>query len=101
MTDFDWIAREIGETDAGEPVYEVQGRVTCTVVAEGLTKKEARLIAAAPKLLEACLAMIAWDDAEKNAKPFDEDGGAGFYQRIGMCQDAFNAAREAIKEATE
>lgn len=60
----------------------------------------ARLIAAAPELLGACLAMLAWDEAEKTAKPFDEDGGTGFYQRIAMCTEAFDKAREAIAKAT-
>lgn len=57
------------------------------------------LIAAAPDLLDACQAMIRWDDAEKNARPFDEDFGKGFYDRMDMCAEAFAKAREAITKA--
>lgn len=60
----------------------------------------ARLIAAAPELLEACQAMIAWDDAENNAKPYSDDNGVSFMGRIGLCRKAFQMARAAIQKAT-
>jgi hypothetical protein len=60
----------------------------------------ARLIAAAPDLLDACRAMVAWDAAENSAEPFDNDNGTGFYQRIALCREAFDKARAAIAKAT-
>lgn len=87
-----------GENTQGEPMF---WEVASYNLLRPEARANARLIAAAPELLEACLAMLAWDEAEKTAKPFDADGGAGFYQRIGMCQDAFDKARAAIAKATD
>ncbi len=67
---------------------------------EAETIANARIIAAAPALLEACLAIVEWDEAENNAKPFTDDGGAGFYARIGMCREAFEKAHAAIALTT-
>ena len=53
----------------------------------------ARLIAAAPELLEACLAMIEWDDREN-------DHAVDFYKRMELCELAFQKARAAIAKAT-
>ena len=53
----------------------------------------ARLIAAAPALLEACMAMIEWDDREK-------DHAVDFYKRTELCEIAFQKARAAITKAT-
>ena len=53
----------------------------------------ARLIAAAPELLEACMAMIEWDDREK-------DHAVDFYKRTELCEIAFQKARAAIAKAT-
>ena len=53
----------------------------------------ARLIAAAPELLEACLAMIEWDDREK-------DHAVDFYKRMELCEITFQKARAAIAKAT-
>lgn len=80
--------------------YDAVCVIGARLSAEGQADADARLIAAAPELLDACLAMLAWDEAEKTAKPFDEDGGTGFYQRIAMCTEAFDKAREAIAKAT-
>lgn len=69
---------------------------------EDFLREAAEVLAAAgaPELLEACQAMAAWDHAEKNAKPYDEDGGKGFYERMAMCAEAFDKARAAIAKAT-
>lgn len=57
------------------------------------TTSNARLIAAAPELLEACQAMIEWDDREKDhSNTFDE--------RMAQCSRAFDLARAAISKAT-
>src|SRR5699024_5782572 len=52
----------------------------------------AHLIAAAPDLLEACKAMIEWDDREK-------DHAVDFQSRMALCEQAFNLARAAIAKA--
>ncbi|KCB52897.1 hypothetical protein L537_3393 [Bordetella hinzii 1277] len=52
----------------------------------------ARLIAAAPELLEACMAMLEWDDREK-------DHAVDFYARMDLCRAAFDKARAAISKA--
>lgn len=54
---------------------------------------DARLIAAAPELLEACQAMVEWDDREK-------DHAVDFSARIALCEVAFEKARAAIVKAT-
>lgn len=59
----------------------------------------ARLIAAAPELLDACLAMIAWDDAEKGARPYEEDNGKGWRERLELCAASFEKARSAVAKA--
>ncbi len=53
----------------------------------------ARLIAAAPELLEACMAMLEWDDREK-------DHAVDFYAGMDLCRAAFDKARAAIAKAT-
>lgn len=53
----------------------------------------ARLIAAAPELLDACMAMIEWDDRER-------DHAVDFNARMDMCRAAFDKARAAISKAT-
>ena len=71
----------------------------------------ARLIAAAPDLLAACRAMIAWDDAEKQGPDYGTqtrdthpDGELiwrrwwGDQQRL--CERAFDTARDSIARAT-
>lgn len=50
-------------------------------------------------LLEACRAIVAWDEAEKNARAYEEDNGKAYWQRIAMCADAFDKAREALAKA--
>lgn len=53
----------------------------------------ARLIAAAPELLEACQAMIEWDARE-------QDHAVDFNARMALCRIAFDKARAAIAKAT-
>lgn len=57
------------------------------------TRANARLIAAAPELLDACMAMIEWDDRE-------QDHAVDFNARMDMCRAAFDKARAAIAKAT-
>ena len=52
----------------------------------------AHLIAAAPDLLEACVAMIEWDARE-------EDHAVDFHARMMLCKAAFQKARAAIAKA--
>lgn len=59
-----------------------------------------RLIAAAPDLLEACLTLIAWDDAENNAEAFDKDQGKAWRERQALCAASFEKARAALAKAT-
>ena len=54
----------------------------------------ARLIAAAPELLEASMKVLEWFEAE------DDHSKADFYQRIQMCSDAEEMIRAAIAKAT-
>lgn len=51
-------------------------------------------------LLDACKAMIAWDEAEKAARPWSEDGGKSWHERLDACALAFEKARAAIAKAT-
>lgn len=54
----------------------------------------ARLIAAAPELLEAAKLVLEWYEAE------DNHSGTDFYQRMQMCRDSEDAIRAAIAKAT-
>lgn len=56
-------------------------------------RANACLIASAPDLLEACRAMIEWDDREK-------DFAVDFSARMALCEAAFTKARAAIAKAT-
>lgn len=54
----------------------------------------ARLIAAAPELLEAAQLVIAWYEAE------EDHSKADFYKRMDMCRESEAAIRAAIAKAT-
>lgn len=56
-------------------------------------KNDARLIAAAPLMLEACRAMVEWDERER-------DHAVDFYARMELCRSAFEKTRAAIAAAT-
>ena len=86
-----WLMREsathVTVTNAlGDAVFHDDKRIPCVMA-------DARLIAAAPELLEACLAMIEWDDREK-------DHAVDFRKRMELCEQAFQKARAAIAKAT-
>lgn len=59
----------------------------------GTEEADALLIAAAPELLEACKAMLEWDDREK-------DHAVDFNARMVLCEQAFTKARAAIQKAS-
>lgn len=52
------------------------------------------------ELLDACKAIVAWDDAENSAPEYQSDGGAHWRWRQSLCVDAFDKARAAIAKAT-
>jgi len=70
-------------------------------VLDAETLRADRLLAAdtLEALLAACLRMVEWDEAEKAAKPFADDNGAAFYERMRMCRESFDLARAAIAKA--
>ncbi|RSE90774.1 hypothetical protein [Achromobacter aegrifaciens] len=57
-----------------------------------ITQANKHLIAAAPELLDACMAMLEWDDRE-------QDHAVDFYARMDLCRTAFDKARAAIAKA--
>jgi len=67
----------------------------CSVGGESLETKlaNARLIAAAPELLEACQKLVEWDAREK-------DHAISFRERIDLCDEAFKLMYAAIAKAT-
>lgn len=58
-------------------------------------KDDARLIAAAPELLEALQLFVAWSKEELNHTP-----GIGFWDRVEMFRELDEKAAEAIAKAT-
>lgn len=81
------IAVDAGDRGRGMAIAE-------TRVGSGNERANARLIAAAPELLEACLKLVEWDDREK-------DHAISFMARIDLCEEAFTAMRAAIAKATQ
>ena len=60
----------------------------------GSSEANARLIAAAPELLEAAKLVLAWYESE------DDHSKADFYERMEMCRASEMAIRAAIAKAT-
>lgn len=79
----------------GRPPYVIRGTEGGFVVV-GMTadrqEADARLISAAPELLEACMAMLEWDDRE-------QDHAVDFNARMDLCRAAFDKARAATAKA--
>ena len=99
-------AQEIFKAANGGQCFGVKSNATDSSVAwtNGRTVDEnisnARLIAAAPDLLEACLTLLAWDEAENNAEAFDKDQGKAWRERQALCAASFDKARAAVAKAT-
>ena len=75
-----YIRSEVAEDDPDTPDAE--------------KKANARLIAAAPELLEALQKFVAWSEAERNHE------GTTFWERVEMLRDLDDAAAAAIAKAT-
>lgn len=80
-------------------IHEADGKIVCVVPRDDKygrpyteTLAIAQLLAAAPKLLDACQAMIEWDARE-------QDHAVDFYARMDLCRLAFDKARAAIAKA--
>lgn len=89
---YHWVVRTSYEPSnggaCGHQVCEISSMNT------GTEEADARLIAAAPDLLEACLKLVEWDEREK-------DHAISFRARIDLCEEAFTAMRAAIAKATQ
>lgn len=70
---------------------ESEDQIICEIY--GGNREDARLIAAAPNLLEAAKMVIAWYEAE------DDHSKADFYKRLAMCRESEDALRDAIAKA--
>lgn len=82
-------------SDPGTTIYHRgQWGVYSDADSHGDAEADARLIAAAPDLLEACLKLVEWDDREK-------DHAISFMARIDLCEEAFTAMRAAIAKANQ
>jgi len=78
-----------------DAIYGADGRLIAHVFGDDAqAQADARLIAAAPELLEAAQMVIAWYEAE------DDHSKADFYERMQMCRDSESALRAAIAKAT-
>ena len=74
----------------------------CHELIHGLCEQRiAELEAEAERLRKACRAIVAWDKAEKSARPFDDDAGAAFTERCQLCYEAMRLAHDAVKEAND
>lgn len=91
-----WINAPFGDPTIGynfwDGLAEVYGSDDWPESGRKVAEANARLIAAAPELLQACEAMIEWDDRE-------EDHAVDFAARMALCERAFDLARAAIAKA--
>lgn len=87
-----WVAEFGDDIVIATPSCEI-AVVAYTLAQRGAHTANARLIAAAPELLEAVKAMIEWDDRE-------QDHFVDFNVRMDLCKRAFDLARAAIAKAT-
>ena len=78
-----------------EEVRDYNGYLICKARAN-----DALPIAALPDLIDACLTLLAWDEAENNAEAFDKDQGKAWRERQALCAASFDKARAAIAKAT-
>ena len=69
-----------------------QGQIDMVAVC---SERDARLIAAAPDLLEALQKFVAWSEAENNPKD------TTFWERVEMLKDLDAAASAALAKATK
>lgn len=83
-----------GTTDCPRTIAIVDPVHTPRVLNRDEAVANARLIAAAPELLEACQVMVEWDARE-------QDHAVDFAERMRMCIEAFDKARAAIAKATQ
>lgn len=80
-----------------ETSEKVAGRTSCPFCGKKwMDNTAANLLAENTALREAALVMIQWDEAEKTALPYDDDGGAAFRERIQLCDKAFTMLRAAL-----
>lgn len=94
-----WRAERTGPWDGwdGWEVIAKDGATVCNGLGSQrnpIREANARLIAAAPELLEAAKLVLEWYEAE------DNHSGTDFYQRMQMCRDSEDAIRAAIAKAT-
>ena len=89
-----WVIHEsnaiVGEKLDDHPIWL---RPVIARFATGVRPADARLMAAAPELLEASMKVLEWFEAE------DDHSKADFYQRMQMCRDAEEMIRAAIAKA--
>lgn len=74
--------------------YSPEGEALVVVYELNTNEADARLIAAAPELLEAAKMVLAWHDAET------DPSGTTFWERVEMCRESEDALRTAVEKAT-
>lgn len=84
----DWAGKSLSITGLDRPVARAYARhIAAANPANVLALLEQR-----DELLDACIAMIEWDDREK-------DHAVDFYARMDLCRIAFEKVRAAISKA--
>lgn len=82
------------EVDAAAPhidgIHFLAGQAICSLPKKA--EANARLIAAAPELLEACKKLVEWNEREK-------DHAISFMERVNLCNEAFLMMDAAIAKA--